>query len=985
LFVDSNITLTGGDRLISPLDLGSSVASASNSVRKPEQISFLVQYLNADGMNTKISDFFESTGGSQSDVIAVSETWLSDNVSSLEIADNSIYDIYRKDRNFTDLGLVRGGGVLLLIHKSYRVFQLNLDHIIAHLPIIDIIGCKVVLNSQSFVFVFVIYIPPQTSVDDFATLMEFLEVLDYLYEHDVLFIGDFNVPNYINNNGCRIDSKNELLLNFCSILNLKQFNYITNCDNRCLDLILSSFDCSVMLDSAPLLIGSALHPPLFCICSLKSPCRKFFKSSKSCRGEERFNFRKANLLGLYDCIANCDWSFLHAVNDVNVAVGLFYEKLYDMFRQFVPLNRANSSHYPVWYTTDIIRKLKHKFKVFKRYKKTKSRSTLIEFRTLRRDLKISINAAYHEYISTVEQQLTHDPRCFWSFVNHKRKSSTIPSVMQLDEVEYSTPHTIANAFLSYFEKNFSSPSMTDFQFNNPCNNNYIHLPSISTDDILRHLLKLKPSSASGDDALPGFILKDCAQILVTPLHFLYNLILTTSVYPCLWKVGKICPIFKLGKKNIISNYRPVTILPHISKVFESIIYSYIYTNVQNVISEHQHGFFRGRSTSTNLSCISHFISAALDKNTQVDVIYTDFSKAFDRIDHNILLNKLRHFGFSDSLLNLFESYLSDRFCYVNVLGLYSARLVVNSGVPQGSNLGPLLFLLFINDIVEIFSLNVLLFADDVKLYSTIRDISDCMRLQSNIDVLYGWCRSNGLPLNRDKCYILSFSRKTKPLMFDYRIGNALLTRCFTFKDLGVTFDAQFTFNEHVDIIVASSVKTLGFIFRSCKRFRSESCLRALYFTLVRSKLEYCSIAWSPIYRRGVDALESVQRKFAKYLLFKLIAEFPPRGTPNSVLYDMANLRSLNMRRNDSFLIFLYKIIHGIINSPFLLSQIYFNVPRANLRSGRFFYVPRAVTNILHRSPLYTACTLFNSNCSECDIFVISLGQFKRLITCISEV
>jgi hypothetical protein len=171
-----------------------------------------------------------------------------------------------------------------------------------------------------------------------------------------------------------------------------------------------------------------------------------------------------------------------------------------------------------------------------------------------------------------------------------------------------------------------------------------------------------------------------------------------------------------------------------------------------------------------------------------------------------------------------------------------------------------------------------------------------------------------------------------------------LTRCFTFKDLGVTFDAQFTFNEHIDIIVVSSVKTLGFIFRSCKRFRSESCLRALYFTLVRSKLEYCSIVWSPIYRRGVDALESVQRKFAKYLLFKLIAEFPPRGTPNSVLYDMANLRSLNMRRNDSFLIFLYKIIHGIINSPFLLSQIYFNVPRANLRSGRFFYVPRAVTN-----------------------------------------
>jgi hypothetical protein len=215
-----------------------------------------------------------------------------------------------------------------------------------------------------------------------------------------------------------------------------------------------------------------------------------------------------------------------------------------------------------------------------------------------------------------------------------------------------------------------------------------------------------------------------------PLYYYYGT--NTATLSIKKKIPTNLPYqLKLLRAATVSNYRPVTILPHISKVFESIIYSYIYTNVQNVISEHQHGFFRGTSTSTNLS----FISAALDKNTQVDVIYTDFSKAFDRIDHNILLNKLRHFGFSDSLLNLFESYLLDRFCYVNVLGFYSARLVVNSGVPQGSNLGPLLFLLFINDIVEIFSLNVLLFADDVKLYSTIRDISDCMCFMVGVAVM----------------------------------------------------------------------------------------------------------------------------------------------------------------------------------------------------------------------------------------------------------
>jgi hypothetical protein len=454
--------------------------------------------------------------------------------------------------------------------------------------------------------------------------------------------------------------------------------------------------------------------------------------------------------------------------------------------------------------------------------------------------------------------------------------------------------------------------------------------------------------------------------------------------------------------------------------------------VNSYLSPHQLGVATKLGCEASIHTTRTFVNN--DQNRGKVLLKLDFKNAFNSVERDCILKEVQ------CHTPLLYPYLYQ--CYRDPSTLFFGDHLISSsvGAQQGDPCGPMIFSLAIQPIILSLDseLNIW-YLDD----GTLPDYPEVVL--SDFKKVINLSRKIGLELNFNKCEIFNCSgdtdlkvikefqnlapgikicdRESLSLLgspiFDQGFKNTVektiitvenllnkaellnrhvaynliknclfirkLTRCFTFKDLGVTFDAQFTFNEHVDIIVASSVKTLGFIFRSCKRFRSESCLRALYFTLVRSKLEYCSIAWSPIYRRGVDALESVQRKFAKYLLFKLIAEFPPRGTPNSVLYDMANLRSLNMRRNDSFLIFLYKIIHGIINSPFLLSQIYFNVPRANLRSGRFFYVPRAVTNILHRSPLYTACTLFNSNCSECDIFVISLGQFKRLITCISEV
>jgi ribonuclease P/MRP protein subunit RPP40 len=157
------------------------------------------------------------------------------------------------------------------------------------------------------------------------------------------------------------------------------------------------------------------------------------------------------------------------------------------------------------------------------------------------------------------------------------------------------------------------------------------------------------------------------------------------------------------------------------------------------------------------------------------VIYTDFSKAFDKLNHNILLSKLSAFGFSPSLLSLLKSYMSDRVLYVEYMGFSSFRFTVNSGIPQGSNLGPLLFLLFINDINEIFTIDSFLYADDLKLYSRIHNMHDCIELQSNVDLLSDCCSRNKLLLNKDKCITVSYSRKHDICRFDYKIDNHTLS------------------------------------------------------------------------------------------------------------------------------------------------------------------------------------------------------------------
>lgn len=236
---------------------------------------------------------------------------------------------------------------------------------------------------------------------------------------------------------------------------------------------------------------------------------------------------------------------------------------------------------------------------------------------------------------------------------------------------------------------------------------------------------------------------------------------------------------------------------------------------------------------------------------------TDFRKAFDKIKHLILMNKLRNFNINSCLLNWIFSYLNDRNQVVCINNFKSRCINPTSSVPQGSTLAPLLFILFINDLPSIILCKSLLFADDLKILAKIKSLNDALRLQDSLNKLAKWCKDNHLSLNEAKCSVITFTRKVRDniLYFNYKLNGITLNRVAAIKDLGVIFDEKFNFNQHCNNIVTRSLKMLGFIFRALNKFKNQDSFIILYNAYVRSILEYCSLIWSPYYQMNIDLIE----------------------------------------------------------------------------------------------------------------------------------
>ena len=544
---------------------------------------------------------------------------------------------------------------------------------------------------------------------------------------------------------------------------------------------------------------------------------------------------------------------------------------------------------------------------------------------------------------------------------------------------YESPHSIVNAFADFFKSVYVNSSRPPPDVNNRyLGDANISVNNLSITDIVKALKKMKSKHTAGPDLIPSFLLRDCATCLSKPLHTIFNLSLNTHTFPHQWKSAKICPVFKGGNISDISNYRPISILSNFSKAFEMCIYEKLFSQAKNILSPKQHGFYHKRSTLTNLTCFLQKAHGAVSKKLQLDIIYTDFSKAFDKLDHGLVAKKMSTMGFHGNLIKFFMSYLTGRIQSVEYNGFKSYEYCACSGAPQGSNLAPLLFSIFINDLAVNIRSDCLLFADDLKLFRVIHNQEDCATLQQDIRTVSEWCDANRLPLNVEKCKKMTISNLSNETNFDYILNGSILPNCGHVRDLGITVDKKLTFNTHIDNVIQSALKTLGFIVRSTSLFRNIGSLVPLFNSLVKSKLLYGSILWHPYYNIHIKRLENVQRRFLKYLSFKVDSAYPVRGFNHELLLNRFNFNSLEHCTILSSQCFLYKLCNNLIDCPELLSQLDFLVPPANTRQHDRFYLPLCRTNLSRKAPLIRACSWHNriNNVTDIDIFDSSLSDFR---------
>jgi len=312
---------------------------------------------------------------------------------------------------------------------------------------------------------------------------------------------------------------------------------------------------------------------------------------------------------------------------------------------------------------------------------------------------------------------------------------------------------------------------------------------------------------------------------------------------------------------------------------------------------------------------------------------------------------------------------------------------VCSGVPQGSHLGPLLFILFINDLPTVLdsSVNILLFADDAKLFSPIESLSDAVNLQSNLDKLVRWSKQNCLPLNINKCSIITFTRLHKPILFNYSIDHKTLTRVNHIRDLGILLEANMSYSSHINMITNKAFKMLDFIYRNTKNFKNIISMKMLYFSLVRSHLEFSSMVWSPNYALYINQLENVQYKFLKLTCSKLNLtidrdSYHFQSTHLGVsLCEIRRSVFLTLQEQEVVedLMFLYDLLNGNIDSSELLSMVGFNFRNHGTRSHNIFVVPSYTTNYSSASFFPRVLTLANSVACKIDFFFMSRQVFKH--------
>ena len=498
----------------------------------------------------------------------------------------------------------------------------------------------------------------------------------------------------------------------------------------------------------------------------------------------------------------------------------------------------------------------------------------LKFKGYEKIVSKGIDKAKKDYFDRVFVAYKSDMKKTWQVISEtlsrNKKSHEMPSVFNHEGHELADSVEIANAFNTYFAnigKNLSS--QIDQSDTNADYKLYLTSPTeekmrfkcITTDYTMKAIEGLESKKSSGHDGISNTLLKVIKASISQSLTIIINQMLTTGIFPDAFKVSKVIPLYKKGDSSLLVNYRPISLLPTISKIFEKVIHDqlYDYFDKYNLLAEQQYGFRKQHSTEYAAVKLIDHVSKEMENGKTPTNVYIDLSKAFDTLTFDILLFKLKYYGVTDTALDLMRSYLTNRKQYVVFNGCQSDYSEIYTGVPQGSILGPLFFSIYINDLINVSNrLNFLMYADDTTIYFNLEEFEYLNRekdINTELKKVNTWLELNKLSLNAQKTKLMIFHRKQKQVdEINVQINGTQIERVESFNFLGIMLDENLTWKSHIEMVAKNISKVTGILYR-LKNIFPENVLFVLYNSLIVSYINYGLLLWGV----HVHKLEHLQK------------------------------------------------------------------------------------------------------------------------------
>lgn len=646
--------------------------------------------------------------------------------------------------------------------------------------------------------------------------------------------------------------------------------------------------------------------------------------------------------------------------------------LSNLLNQFVPKFAIKSHRFPKWFSKQLIAAIIRKKKYHKLYKMY---NTSFYYNLFKKETTLCnklIESDDTRYNNGVEEFLAVNSKSFFNFVNTISRNRDLPGVMHLDNDIADNGSDIANLFAKKFGSVYTNLDLTLTQIKFEILDCFSSLV-FSESDVACAIHELDDSSSPGPDGVHPLLVKSCSEVFVPYLTKLFNWSISSGTFPLVWKTSFITPLFKSGDRSDVTNYRPIAKNCVFGKLIDKLVFDKISPYIFKFITPTQHGFTPFKSTQTNLCTYLEYISDSVNNKNIVDAIYTDLSRAFDVVNFDLLVRKLAAYGFHGSLLSWLRSFLCNRTQIVKIKNFTSNPIAVTSGVAQGSHLGPLFFILFINDLAqEIKYSKFTFFADDGKLYKCIKTLTDRNELQIDFDSLVNWCSANGFTCNPDKCCSITFGRDSLD-KFIYKLNDTELRQVEVIKDLGVYIDSKLKFQFHIDYIASKAMRQVNFIKRFSRKFNRTETFRTLYFSFIYPILSYCSVVWRPHWEYQIKMLEKPRRSFIRFAAYKCghAMEYTDHDYSNIAhTLKIPDIYSSMMRID---LIFGFKIVNSLIDCSELLEKFNFHVPKRILRHNSYFY------NCEYHwiLPTERISNLINTHLSSLDLYNSSLYSVTK--------